>query len=563
MRPLPALLAGALLVPAALGGATATAADAADPVAVLRAEQAVARDVGSDGYLVRFDDPSLLERLQDLFTTGAIRDGEERASAAVADVGGVPIRIVRDHGPGGLLLADLDEAEALALLAAGEVSAVVPNLRVETTARRVALVQDTPLSGPIDFWNLDRIDRRDGPYDDEYRYTSTGAGVDVYVLDTGIWWGHADFTRPDGSAVVLPPSTFTGGYFTFGTDTAFPGDDCDGHGSHVAGTVAGRYSGVAKDAALIPVRIFPLCFGTGSVAAIIGGLDWVVENRRDGVPAVVNMSLGARLGPTPDAADVAEFELYDQELQVVMADGVIVVVAAGNRDEDACWHWPARVGAAITVGAVDADDVRSDYPDRPDGTPQASNYGTCVDVFAPGSAIWSSCGALDCTESTFSLKGGTSMASPLVAGLVARYLETNPTADQATVAAAVVGGAWSGLLTEFRLSSWGDLSSPNLLANTVWLEPALSTVGAPVVLPCTDAASSMLTQLVPGGVAPLSWSVTSGTLPTGLAMSSAGRLTGSAELSSVTGTVTVQVEDAFGRTVASTLQRGLLPPGCD
>ena len=572
MRTPALVLAGILTVVAASGGGAARAADAADPAQVLRAEQAMAPEGGIDGYLVRYEDPTLVQRLLDVVTTGAVRSGSERAELAIAEAGGTTERSVRETGPGGLLLADLTDAEAQALLGAPGISAVVPNLPVELYGRRVALVQDVTPNATIDFWNLDRADREDGPLDDEYHYTTTGSGVDVYVLDTGIRLDHLDFLRTDGSAAILPSSTFTGGYFTFGTDTTFPGEDCDGHGTHVAGTVAGRLSGVAKRASVVPVRIFPFCSSGGSVADIISGLDWVVQNRREGVPAVVNMSLGSRLGPSPSAATIAAYEVYDDELEAVIADGVVVVVAAGNSDEDACWHWPARVPAAITVGAVDAADVRSDYPDLPDGTALGSNFGSCVDVFAPGSDIWSACGIAQttapydyvCGTTSYLTLGGTSMAAPFVAGLAARHLEAEPADVQADVAAAIVGGAWPGLLSEFRpATSWDDLGSPNLLANSVFLEPEPTALGVPVVLPCgAGDGSSGLTQLATGGVAPLTWSVISGTLPGSLALSSVGRLTGTADLTSVTGAVTVQVEDAFGRTASTVLQRALLPPGC-
>jgi len=565
------LLGGPVL--AAATPAEGAVGDVASPADVLRAEQAIAREVGAEGYLVRFDDPTLAQRLRDLVTAGRTRDGLERVEVAVEAAGGEVVREVWGSGPGGIVLADLTDAQALALLDAPGVSAVVPNLRVETTGRRRALTQDTVLGAGFEFWNLDRIDRRARTYDTTYHYSSTGSAVDVYVLDTGIRLDHIDFVRADNTSSILPASTFGGSYFFIAGDDILRGEDCDGHGTHVAGTVAGRFSGAAKGANVVPVRIFPFCSGGGSTADIISGLDWVVANRRPGVPAVINMSLGARLGPSPSAGTIAAFTVYDQVVADVIAAGFTVVVAAGNRNEDACWSWPARIPAVITVGAIDAADVRSEYFDASGVRSGGSNYGTCVDVFAPGSDILSACGIADtappynwlCTRGSFIKLGGTSMASPLVAGLAARHLEANPTATHAQVATAIVDGAWSGLLGEFLAgTAWDDLGSPNLLANTHFLEPPPTTVRLPVVVPCAagDAASG-LEQLVDGGVAPLTWSVTSGALPGDLALSAAGRLTGSRGLLAGIGAVTVRVEDVFGRTASTVLDSGSLPPGCD
>ena len=258
----------------------------------------------------------------------------------------------------------------------------------------VATASDTQ-TGPV--WGLDRIDERDLPLDGVYTYGSNGAGVNAYVIDTGVA-AHTQF----GTRLKSGTSTVRGQKSTA---------DCNGHGTHVAGTIAGSTYGVAKQANVIPVRVLD-CRGSGSWSGVVAGIDWAVSHHQAGVPAVANMSLGGGVSSTVDAA-----------VQRLIADGVTVAVAAGNDNADAANYSPARVAAALTVGATDSRDTRASF----------SNYGAGVDLFAPGVGITSAW--LNGGTNTIS---GTSMATPHVAGAAALVLSRDA-ASQAFTPAQVAG----------------------------------------------------------------------------------------------------------------------------
>ncbi|MFL6230098.1 MAG: S8 family peptidase [Pyrinomonadaceae bacterium] len=268
-------------------------------------------------------------------------------------------------------------------------------------------------------WGLDRIDQRDRPLNGTYNYTFTGSGVRAYVIDTGIRTTHTQF---GGRASAV--------FDALGGN----GQDCNGHGTHVAGTIGGSTYGVAKGVMLRAVRVLD-CSGSGSTSGVISGVDWVTANHIS--PAVANMSLG---GGASSALDTA--------VQNSINSGVTYSIAAGNSNgADACTQSPARVGAAITVGSTTSTDARSSF----------SNIGTCVDIFAPGSSITSSWATSDTATNTIS---GTSMATPHVTGATALYLQAFPGSSPATIRNALVNNA-----TLNHITNVGS-GSPNRLLYT-------------------------------------------------------------------------------------------------
>lgn len=322
-------------------------------------------------------------------------------------------------------VATLTDADARALAYDPEVAYVEQDARVYPA--------DAEVQSPAT-WGIDRIDQPSLPLDDSYTYLASGTGVTAYVLDSGIRATHGEFTGR-----ILP------GYTSINDGQGT--NDCNQHGTHVAGTVAGTVLGVAKRANIVPVRLMD-CEGGSSLSSIVSAIDWVIANKQP--QSVANMSIG--IPPTP-AVDAA--------VQNLINAGVTVIVSAGNDTVDACLQSPARVPAAITVAATGMTDARATF----------SNFGSCVDLHAPGVDIRAASVAGDTLARVLS---GTSMAAPHVTGAVALYLETHPTATPAEVTQALLAGTTADQVTDLR-------GSPDRLLATHFVDstPPAAAISSP------------------------------------------------------------------------------------
>jgi serine protease len=318
---------------------------------------------------------------------------------------------------GGVMQMSEENAKALALHPMvkyveqdGVIQLVVPPAPVLMTANQ---------EYPTPSWGLDRIDQHTLPLNNTYIYDNKGIGVVAYVIDTGIYPNHNDF----------------GGRASIGIDIVNDGNqgDCNGHGTHVAGIIGGTSYGVAKQVELVSVRVFN-CSGTGTISGVIAGVDWVTGNAT--TPAVANMSLTNGASTALDAAVTNSIN-----------SGITYIVAAGNSALNACNYSPARIPSAITVGATSKTDDR----------PSWSNYGNCLDLFAPGvniKSLWIG------SQSATKIVSGTSMAAPHVTGVAALILEENPTANPENVLNTIIEKSTQNIITN------PGLNSPNLLLFT-------------------------------------------------------------------------------------------------
>ena len=390
----------AVLAPVMLAVAACQDSTSPVPTTVMPDRVSAARAAVQNDYIVTLRDDEA--------------DPEGQANGLVKAHGG-SLKHVYRYALKGFAVANLPDAAVAALQRNPHVA------RVERDG--IMTIDDT--EAPTPSWGLDRIDQHNLPLNNSYTYPNDGSGVTAYIIDTGIRFDHTDF----------------GGRATTGYDAVTSGGnaaDCNGHGTHVSGTVGGATYGVAKRVSLVAVRVLG-CTGSGSTSGVIAGIDWVTAHHT--AKAVANMSLGGGASATLDDAVTRSIN-----------SGVTYAVAAGNDNANACNTSPARTPAALTVGATATNDARASF----------SNYGSCVDISAPGVGITSAWNTSSTATNTIS---GTSMATPHVTGAAAVFLSAQTsTTTPAAVATALINGSTKNVLT-------GLSGSPNRLLFVVTADP--------------------------------------------------------------------------------------------
>jgi subtilisin family serine protease len=380
---------------------------------------------------------------------------------------------------------------------------------------RVVRIQDVQPNPPS--WGLDRSDQRDLPLDNSYTHFPAGTGnVTAYVIDTGIRTTHQTF----------------GGRAVWGTNTTGDGNntDCNGHGTHVAGTIGGSQYGLAKNVRLVAVKVLN-CAGTGSFAGVAQGVDYVTQQHAAGAPAVANMSLGAQ------GSDVAT----ENAVRNSIADGVVYAIASGNSNANACNFTPARVTEALTVNASTQADARASF----------SNFGTCTDIFAPGQSIVSSWSTSDTATNNIS---GTSMATPHVAGAAALILAANPGATPAQVATTMLNNS-----TPDKITSPGTGSPNRLLFTAPNPNPGVPSVGNPGPQSGTVGTPVSLQLSASGGTPPYTWSATG--LPPGLSINASSGLISGTPTTAGTFNVTATARDSANQAGSTSFTWTIGNPG--
>ena len=451
---------------------------------------AVATQDLSDRYVVVFRD--------EVTNPAALTD------QLVAQVGGT-VQFRYTHALKGFA-ATLPASAVSALRSNPLVSAVEPD--------GIVTIVGSGTDNTVSSWGLDRVDQHNLPLSNTYTWSHDGSGVRVYIIDTGIRTTHNEFGSPSRASV---------GFDAIGDGQN--GQDCNGHGTHVAGTVGGAEYGIARAVTLVAVRVLN-CAGSGSYSQVIAGVDWVTSHAV--LPAAANMSLGGSYyGPLNTAVTNA------------VNAGVTFAVAAGNSSADACLYSPSSTPKALTVGATTISDARASY----------SNFGTCVDLFAPGSSITSAWNSTDAATNTIS---GTSMASPHVAGVAALYLSSNTGATPAAVEKAIKDSASVGKVTS------PGTGSPNLLlysrigvSGSTNNPPTASFTNSCTNLACSFNGSGSTDS--DGTIATYAWTFGDGN-------SGSGQTTSHTYASAGTFTVSLTVTDNGGATGSTSRQVTVTAP---